>query len=264
MHRFVPGKTLVEAVSHELQTRDEALNQLKFHLTRAQELMVRRADKARRPSNVEVGDWVYLKIRPHRQTSMSSTLHSKLAAQYFGPFPIIQQIGEVAFKLQLPEAAQIHPVFHVSQLKKVVGENRVEKESPIDLEMEGPSSWPIRVLEKRQVQQGEDERQQGEDERQEVLIEWQEGGPDGATWEDAITIRDQYPNFNLEGKVDLQEVGNVRGWRVYERRRYRREREGGRTVEDEGRTVERGEHEGRTVEREEHDGRTVGGRETDS
>ncbi|KOM25331.1 hypothetical protein LR48_Vigan233s000300 [Vigna angularis] len=111
--------------------------------------MVRQADKARRPSNVEVGDWVYLKIRPHRQTSMSSTLHSKLAARYFGPFLVIQQIGEVAFKLQLPEAARIHPVFHVSQLKKAVGENSVEKELPIDLEMEGPSPWPIRVLDKR-------------------------------------------------------------------------------------------------------------------
>ncbi|KOM49767.1 hypothetical protein LR48_Vigan08g059400 [Vigna angularis] len=246
LHRFVPGETLVEAVNQELQTRDEALHQLKFHLARAQELMVRQADKARRPSQVGVGDWVYLKIRPHRQTTMSSTVHSKLAARYFGPFLVIQQVGAVAFKLQLPESARIHPVFHASQLKKAVGDHRIEQELPTDLEMEEPSPRPVRVLDKRQVQQGEDERQ-------EVLIEWQEGGPDGATWEDALTIRDQYPDFNLEDKVDLQEVGNVRAWRVYERRRYRRERGederpeqgGNRTVADERGELEmtRGEDE---------------------
>ncbi|KOM29919.1 hypothetical protein LR48_Vigan831s003700 [Vigna angularis] len=54
---------------------------------------------------------------------------------------------------------------------------------------------------------------------------------------------------------------SCKGWRVYERRRYRRERGGVRTVEDSDRTVERGEHEGRTAESGEHDGRTVGERE---
>ncbi|KOM29510.1 hypothetical protein LR48_Vigan712s000600 [Vigna angularis] len=151
LHRFVPGETLVESVSQELQTRDEALRQLKFHLARAQELMVRQADKARRPSQVGVGDWVYLKIRPHRQTTMSSMVQSKLAARYFGPFLVIQQVGAVAFKLQLPETARIHPVFHVSQLKKAVGDHQVEPELPKDLEGEAPSPRPVRVLDKRQV-----------------------------------------------------------------------------------------------------------------
>lgn len=98
------------------------MRQLKFHLERAQEMMVRQANKRRRPANVEVGDWVYLKIRPHRQSSMPTRLHPKLAARYFGPFQIIQKVGEVAYKLQLPKTARIHPVFHVSQLKKATGE----------------------------------------------------------------------------------------------------------------------------------------------
>ncbi|XP_017417973.1 uncharacterized protein LOC108328599 [Vigna angularis] len=99
--------------------------------------MVKQTDKARRPANVEVGDWVYLKIKLHRQTSMPSKLHPKLAARYFGPFQVTQKIGEVAFKLQLPDTARIHPVFHVSQLKKAVGERSVEKELPTDLQVEG-------------------------------------------------------------------------------------------------------------------------------
>lgn len=41
LHWFIPGETLVEAVSQELQTRDKTLKRLKFHLARAQELMVK-------------------------------------------------------------------------------------------------------------------------------------------------------------------------------------------------------------------------------
>lgn len=38
-------------------------------------------------------------------------------------------------------------------------------------------------------------------------------------WEDALPIKDQYPDFNLEDKVNHQAAGNVREWTVYEWRR---------------------------------------------
>lgn len=102
-------------------------------------MMAKYANRKRRPVDIKVDDWVYLKFRAHRQTSMPSRLHPKLAARYFGPFKVIQQVGEVAFKLQLPETARIHSVFHVSQSKKAAGTRNVEKELPSDLQADGPT-----------------------------------------------------------------------------------------------------------------------------
>nr|KYP68833.1 Retrotransposable element Tf2 [Cajanus cajan] len=86
--RFIPGETLVEAVAQDLKDRDEALTQLKFHLTRAQDQMTQYANVHRKSVEFQVGDYVYLKIRPHGQTSMPRKLHPKLSARYYGPYQI--------------------------------------------------------------------------------------------------------------------------------------------------------------------------------
>ena len=45
----------------------------------------------------------------------------KLAPRYIGPFEILERVGMVAYLLALPlNLSQVHPVFHVSMLKKYI------------------------------------------------------------------------------------------------------------------------------------------------
>jgi hypothetical protein len=73
----------------------------------------------------------------------------KLSPRFIGPFLILKRVGEVAYQLELTDhLADVHDVFHVSQLKKCL---RVPKEQ---LPMEDLSvqydltytEYPIKIL----------------------------------------------------------------------------------------------------------------------
>ena len=111
----------MDDIDRYLQERDQVLTLLKEHLSNAQAIMKAAKDSGRRDVSFKEGDLVYLKLRPYCMQALSKRFNEKLAPKYFGPYPIIKQVNDVAYKLALPADCRIHPIFHASQLKKVVG-----------------------------------------------------------------------------------------------------------------------------------------------
>lgn len=79
-------------------------------------------DKKRTDRSFAVGDWVFLRLQPYRQKTVVLRHNLKLSPRFYGPFQIVERISAVAYKLNLPSSSRIHPVFHVSCLKKKLGE----------------------------------------------------------------------------------------------------------------------------------------------
>jgi len=46
---------------------------------------------------------------------------NKLSPKYYSSYKVLQNIGTMAHKLELPTSSRVHPVFHVSCLNKVIG-----------------------------------------------------------------------------------------------------------------------------------------------
>ncbi|KAI5442459.1 hypothetical protein KIW84_011505 [Lathyrus oleraceus] len=202
--RFSQGETRVEAVATNLVERDEALRQLKHNLLRAQQQMKKYADKKRRDVSFEVGEWVFLKLRPHRQQIVAQRINQKLAPQYFGPYPILARVGEISYKLKLPESAWIHSVFHVSHLKKAVGNYTIEPELPAGLEVDDDHlEEPESLMASREIHEGDRLVKQW-------LVKWKGRAVEDTTWVNESMLKSQFPHVSLEDKAIVAGVGNDR------------------------------------------------------
>ncbi|KAD6454163.1 hypothetical protein E3N88_08869 [Mikania micrantha] len=201
--RYVRDNTGNAAVAVQLQERDAVLHKLKNNLLQAQDRMKAASDKHRKDVQLEVGDWVYVKLQPFRQNSVRLQRHSKLGRRYFGPFQVLARIGQVAYRLDLPATATIHIVFHVSLLKKCTG---IPDQQITPLHLVDSSAQlilkPLQILDTRTVRRSDLVIDQ-------VLIQWEGLPKQAATWEDKIQSLRSFPNLHLEDKVKLKGDGNV-------------------------------------------------------
>jgi hypothetical protein len=184
---LVPAVTEV-TMSTLLVQRAMFIDMLKEKLAGAQNRMMLQADKVRTACQFQVGVLVLLKLQPYAQYSVVNRKCPKLAFKFFGPYKVLERVGTVAYRLDLPESAQVHPIFHISQLKPFT-----PNYAPIfstlpkyeDLGKKGVVS--LEIMDRRLIKKGNEAVSQ-------VLIRWSNLTLDLATWEDHYVIRQKFPD----------------------------------------------------------------------
>ena len=145
-------------------------------------------DVRRRPLEFEVGDHVFLKAIPKRGVVRFGK-RGKLSPRFIGPFEILERVGTVVYRLELPPSMSgVHEVFHVSMLRKytpdpahMVDWGQIEIDTGGTFE-EGPVcivDSRDRVLRRKTVRL--------------VRVLWQHCGVEESTWEREDTMRATYP-----------------------------------------------------------------------
>lgn len=124
-------------VEAQLLSRDQVLQVLKERSAAAQNRMSQQHNPYRRQKEYNMGDRVYLNNYPQGRVSRRSAGVHKLSAT---------RTGKVAYKLQLPEGAGIHPVFHVSRLTPGHARNEGEPAVLTSLPEQLSTLFPFLVL----------------------------------------------------------------------------------------------------------------------
>ncbi|XP_069152706.1 uncharacterized protein [Solanum lycopersicum] len=115
----------------------------------------------------------------------------KISHRYAYPYKILKRVGKRAYDLELPaELAAVHPVFHISLLKKCVGDptSVVQLESVAVRDSLSYEDVPVEILD-RQV------RKLRSKEVATVKVLWRSLSVEGDTWEAEASIKSKYPHI---------------------------------------------------------------------
>ena len=109
----------------------------------------------------------------------------------------------VAYRIALPADSRIHPVFHVSQLKKQLDRSdRAAQKLPQVQDDNKLLFEPAAILDFCWSKAGKKVLQ-------EALVHWTGTTSEDATWEPFPKLQQQFPRLNLEDKIRLPVGGNV-------------------------------------------------------
>ena len=117
--QYLAGTSVVAANDDMLTNMEAVSAEVRKKLLKAQALMKQNADKKIKDANLKEGDWVMVKLYPHRQAFIFDNSHvfSKLNKRYYGPYKVLTCIGKAAYQWELPEGARIHLGLRCSLLK---------------------------------------------------------------------------------------------------------------------------------------------------
>ncbi|XP_042974628.1 uncharacterized protein LOC122306261 [Carya illinoinensis] len=82
-------------------------------------------------------DEILATLQPYGQATLKRKLNLKLSKRYYGPFKVLGKLGEVAYRLELPPTSKLHPIFHVTVLKKRIGDPKLIVEELPKFDEEG-------------------------------------------------------------------------------------------------------------------------------
>ncbi|GJU97274.1 putative reverse transcriptase domain-containing protein [Tanacetum coccineum] len=133
-----------------VQETTEKISQIKDRLKATRDRQKSYADKRRKPLEFSVGDNVLLNVLPWKGV-VRFRKKGKLAPRLVGPFEIIEKVGPVAYRLDLPEELDgVHDTFHVSNLKKCLDDPTLQV--PLDeIQVDAKLNFveePVEILER--------------------------------------------------------------------------------------------------------------------
>jgi hypothetical protein len=172
-----------------IQESQDILRALKDNLQMTQNQKMLYAHRHRVECTFEVGYLVFLRLQPYRQSSLKKSGTEKLKPRFYGPYRVVWRVGKVDYELKLLEGSKIHNVFHVSYLKKALGQQVTTSAELPPLDEEGQlvlvSEEVLEVRERRSLNRV----------IREYLIRWRDLPTEDATWESDQIL--QHPNLQL-------------------------------------------------------------------
>jgi len=150
-------------------------------------------DRQRSDREFAVGEHVLLCLQPYTQSSVANRPFHKLAYKFFGPYKVIKRIGKVAYKLELPTDCNIHPVFHISQLKPFYPDHTpVYNTLPVTTDLQASEAQPVHILDRCLVKKANTAIPQG------LPIA-------AASWEDYYVVKQRFPDAPAWGQAGSSE-----------------------------------------------------------